>query len=371
MLILMVQTRSKEIAEYVVQDLTEAFDYAWNRGGNSHVRSQDIIGKIVLGKRAPDTSCCTRTSRWSRFPFMRKPVIGIRIAAQKPAGTRVRRRLGQSGESRPRRFFMLLRKSPQLMIIGGKSAKHSEFTKINIPVDRCGVFLESGLVCNALPQKGRKRCPAHMHMNSKRPTRRKTSQVASQDSRSGSLASDSPEDASFDSYKGLSLPKLQSSCFPFRFPKKPKQKDPKRKGSVSFSTWLTRSVEIKAKGIEWLLAMEEMKGRSYNNVGCSTSPIFKPEILSPENINLSEELRPGWMPFLSLSNLDQGMETVCEQETPIDPEDIRYYPKVDRGMPYSIVSKGSPVRRWPRAPDLSDTYATRYVAPQFPTISFS
>ncbi|KAG0560190.1 hypothetical protein KC19_10G160800 [Ceratodon purpureus] len=358
-------TSNKEVAEYVVHDLTEVFDYAWNRGGNSHMRLQDILGKIVLGKRAPDTSCCTRTtSRWRGFLFMRKPVVGIRIAAHKPARTRVRRRLGQSEDSGPRRFFMMLRKSPHLMIINGKSAKQSEFTKINIPVDRCGVLLESGLVCNGLPQKGHQRCPMHMHVDLKKTSRRKSSQVTSQDSRSGSLASDPQEPVSFDSQKGLSLPKVPISCFPFRHRKKPKQKEQKRKGSISFSTWLTRSVEIKNKSIEWLLALEEMKGRSYNN-NCSTSPILKPEIFSPENLNPSEEFPPGWLLRISPSNLNQGMESVSEQEVPEQVEDLRHYPKVDSGMPYSIVSKGSPVR-WPRALNPSDyTYAARYTAPQY------
>jgi hypothetical protein len=154
------------------------------------------------------------------------------------------------------RFFLLLRRSPHLMTIAGRSAKRSEFTKT-------------------------KHC----------------SQV---DSRSGSRASAEP-----------------SSCLSFRFPKQ-KQKEPKRKGSVSFSTWLTRSVEVKNKSIEWLLAMEEIKGRSYNS-----SPILKPETetLSAETRN-NASLAPG-----NSSSL--------------------------RGQGHAA------------GPDWSDTYAARYVAPQY------
>lgn len=354
-----VQTRSKEVAEYVVSDLTEAFDYAWNRGANSHARSQDILAKIISNKRGSYTSCCSRSSsRWIGFPFMRK-VVGIKIAAFRPAEGKVRRLSGHSREGRG--LFMLLKKSPHLMIIGGKSAKHREFTKINIPVDRCGVLLENGLVCNALPQKGRKRCL--LHFDVKKPSRRKSSQVASQDSRSGSLASIS------DSQKSLSLPRAPSSCFPIRIPKKPKQQEAKRRGSVSFSTWLSRSEILKAKSVEWLLAMEEIKGRGnninpYNDI--STSPILKPVILSPD-INPIESEPPVRISKISLNISRGGMETVREQLS--DPDDENYVPKVDDGMPYSIVSRRSPVR-WPPAP-LRDTYATSYNPPQFPRISFS
>lgn len=353
-----VQTRSKDVAEYVVSDLTEAFDYAWNRGANSHARSQDILAKIVSGKRGSYISCCSRSSsKWVAFPFMRK-VVGIKIAAHRPAEGKVRR---LSGHREGRGLFMLLKKSPHLMIIGGKSAKHREFTKINIPVDRCGVLLENGLVCNALPQKGRKRCL--LHMDAKKPSRRKSSQVASQDSRSGSLASDP---ASVDSQKSLSLRRAPSSCFPIRIPKKPKQQEPKRRGSVSFSTWLSRSEILKAKSVEWLLAMEEIKGRGNNNPynDISTSPILKPVILSPD-INPIQE-PPVRVSRVSL-NISRGMETV--REHPTDPDDINYVPKVDDGMPYSIVSRRSPVR-WPPAP-LRDTYSTSYNPSQFPRISFS
>lgn len=360
-----VQTRSKEVAEYVVSDLTEAFDYAWNRGANSNARSQDILAKIASGKRGSLASCCNRSSsKWVGFPFMRK-VVGIKIAAHRPAEGKVRR---LSGHREGRGLFMLLKKSPHLMIIGGKSSKHREFTKINIPVDRCGVLLENGLVCNALPQKGRKRCV--VHMDAKKPSRRKSSQVASQDSRSGSLASNP---ASVDSQKSISLPRAPSSCFPIRIPKKPKQPEQKRRGSVSFSTWLSRSEILKAKSVEWLLAMEEIKGRGntnpYNDI--STSPILRPVIFSPE-MNSVEEA-PLRVSRISLNINRGGMETLREKrpdpDDPDDPDDVDHVPKVDTAMPYSIVSRRSPVR-WPPAP-LRDSYATSYNPPQFPRISFS
>ncbi|KAG0567145.1 hypothetical protein KC19_7G114300 [Ceratodon purpureus] len=370
-------TKSKDDAEYVVSELTDAFDYAWNRGGNSDVRSQDILQKIVLGKRGlHDSNCCSRNSSKWRFLFRKKPV-GIKIIAYKPPPEpRMRRRPRRSSSdiSRSRGLcIMLLRSRPHLTIVGGssKSSKHSEFTKIDIPVDRCGVLLENGLVCNALPQKGRKRC--HMHFDARKPPRRKTSQVASsQDSRSGSLASEGT--TSIDSLRlglGLqgSMPRTSSSCFPFLATKKPKPQveQPRKRGSVSFSTWLSRSELLKAKSLEWLLAMEEIKGRgnNNNNSDCSTSPILKPVVLSPETNTLSQADfdTPVKAGRISL-NLNQSMGMA----PPVDSQDV-YRSKVDDGMLPTIVSRRSSVR-WPPAP-LRETYATSYNPPQFPRISFS
>jgi hypothetical protein len=362
--ILFSQTKSKDDAEFVVSELTDAFDYAWNRGGDSEVRAQDILQKIVLGKRAlHDSDCCSRTytSRWG-FLSRKKPV-GAKIAAHKPPPEpRPRRRQRRSTTSDLPRSgglcLMLLRIRPHLSIMG-KSSKHSEFTKIDIPVDRCGVLLETGLVCNALPQKGRKRC--HLHFDARKPPRRKTSQVASsQDSRSGSLGSEGTT-ASVDSLRQGHSP---SSCFPFLATKKPKPQieQPRKRGSVSFSTWLSRSELLKAKSMEWLLAMEEIKGRGITNTNtntdCSTSPILKPVALSPEMKpmrQLPEYETPVKSGRISL-NLSQGTGTVD-------------WPKVDNGMPHTILSPRSTVR-WPPAP-LRETYATSYKPTQFPRISFS
>lgn len=347
-------TRNKEVAEYIVSDLTAVFDYAWNRGGSSPTRSHDILVRILSGKRGSHTSCCSRSSsKWVGIPFMRK-VVGVKVAARRPAEGKVRRLLSQ-GDGRG--LLMLWKKSPPMMIIGGgKSTKPHEFTKINIPVDRCGVILENGLVCNGLPQKGLKRCL--VHVDAKKPIRRKASQVASQDSRSGSLASDPP---SVGSPKNLSLPKAPSSCFPIRIPKKPKPQEPKRRGSVSFNTWLGRSEMLKAKGVEWLLAMEEIKGgghvkKSYSDV--STSPILKPE-MSPV-----EEPTPVRVNRISLNLAQSGRL----RERSSYPDEVDGVPIVDNGKACSVVSRRSPAR-WPPAP-LRDSYATS-LPPQFPRISFT
>lgn len=359
-------TKTKDVAEFLVSELTDAFDYAWNRGGNSDVRSQDILGKIVLGKRGYGSACCSiNNSKWSRLVFKRK-IVGIKIlGAHKPLEARSRRRSGQRGIGGG--LYLVLKKSPHMMIMGGKSAKHCEFTKIDIPVDRCGVLLDNGLVCNALPQKGRKRCPIHVDMRKLR--QRKSSQVAAQDSRSGSLASDSYsiDSCSMDSHNSRGIPARSapsSPCFPFlttkKMPKAPE--DSRKRGSVSFNTWLSKGEILKVKSFEWLLAMEEIKGRGNNNNDCSTSPILKPEVLSPDT--KPNEENPVRVSRISL-NLSPVMETVREQPT----EQDVYSPTVDNGMPHTIVSWRSSVR-WPPA-SLRDSYVTTNNLSQFPRISFS
>ena len=360
----------------MVTELTDAFEYAWNRGGDSDVRSQDILKKIVLGKRGlNDSNCCSRsyTSRW-RFLFRKKPV-GIKITARKPPAERrmqLRRpRRSSSDYSRSGSgglCLMLLRSHRHLRIVGSKSSKHSEFTKIDIPVDRCGVLLDNGLVCNTLPENGRKRC--HIHFDTRKPPRRKTSQVAS-DSRSGSLANEGTV-TSVDSLRlGVGIQGATpatptgSSCFPFLATKKPKPQlieQPRKRGSVSFNTWLSRSELLKAKSMEWLLAMEEIKGRGNNttvNKDCSTSPILKPVVLSPamHPIEYDTPVKAG----RNSLNLNQGMAPPVEQDA--------CGPTVDDGMPHTIVSRRSTIR-WPPAP-LREIYATGYNPAQVPRISFS
>lgn len=355
-------TTTIELAEFVVSELADAFDYAWNRGRNSEVRSQDIIEKIVLGKRRHSTSCCSiNSSRWARLIFKRK-LVGIKIlGAYKPAEGRTRRRPGQRGAGRGP--FLLLIKSPHLMILGGKSVKHCEFTKINIPVDRCGVMLENGLVCNALPQMGRKRCLVHMDVNRSRQL--KSSQA--QDFRSGSSGSDNHSADSYNmnshSTPRRSAPAAPSSpCFPSlttrKSPKIPEET--RKRGSVSFNTWLCKSEILRVKSFEWLVAMEEIKGRGNDN--CSTSPILKPDVQSSET-NSNEQIAVR-VSRASL-NLAPVVETVPEQ----DPEFVLYAPEVDCGMPCRVVPQRSNTR-WPPAPML-DSYATTYNPPQFPRISFT
>lgn len=62
---------------------------------------------------------------------------------------------------------MLLKSRAHLLPgLGSRTAKNCEFTKLDIPIERCGALLDTGLPCNALPVRGRKRCRMHKDLKS-------------------------------------------------------------------------------------------------------------------------------------------------------------------------------------------------------------
>lgn len=256
-IVAVVQTDSKLVAERIESQLLLVFDYAWNRG-NVRQRSPDILAKIVMGgapgNRESSPCCFGNGSSRRRWFFFRRKRPGIWIPARRPEGIYGHR---------------TIRVGDGFMRLGGrKGAKTSEFTMLDIPVERCGAILDSGLPCSALPVKGRKRCL--MHKNAKRRSQRKPIRVAH-------TVQSTPPQQSFSfqtrtlNFNPISTSttareaRMFESCFPFLAPSRPKlpvsvAQESKRRGSISFSTWLRTSELRKSKGTEWLTAMDDMNG---------------------------------------------------------------------------------------------------------------
>lgn len=253
-----VQTDSKLVAERIESQLMQVFDYAWNRG-NVRQRSPDILAKIVmggaLGNKESSTCCFRNGSSRRRWFFCRRKRPGIWIPARRPEGI-YGDRTNKVGDA-----FMLLG--------GRKGAKTSEFTMLDIPVERCGAILDSGLPCSALPVKGRKRCL--VHKNAKRRSQRKPIRVAHTvqstppSQRNSSFQTRAPNSNPNSNLTTAREPGMFESCFPLFAPSGSKPpvsvpQEPKRRGSISFNTWLRTSELRKSKGAEWLTAMDEMDG---------------------------------------------------------------------------------------------------------------
>uniref|UniRef100_A0A7I4FR91 Uncharacterized protein n=1 Tax=Physcomitrium patens TaxID=3218 RepID=A0A7I4FR91_PHYPA len=259
-------TENKIMAEKAEADLIEVFDYAWKRGGNFRQRSSDVVSKIVmggaLGSNDPSYDCFGVRSSRTWF-FSPKSKVGVVIAARKPG---IQEGCGRAGSradrSRVADFFTLFKSSSQL---GGKISKSSEFTKFDIPLDRCGAPLENGNPCNALPVKGGKRCL--LHKDSKKQNQGKQVKVVLTPQSSiahhipSSRAGSSSPETQHHIHHAPESPILpgpeptSSSCFPFSIapasvPSR-SSPEPKRRGSLSFNSWLRTSELRMAKSREW------------------------------------------------------------------------------------------------------------------------
>ncbi|CAM6074570.1 unnamed protein product [Sphagnum tenellum] len=177
-------TENKAAAEKATAELLEVFDYAWNRGGNGPRRSREVIDKTLVARQSPAgvtrSLChCFRTKSRSTWlqPFRVNRRVGVSIAARKPTESRdpPLEAAGSSWSTSPcfsRRmkagdFWMLLKSRAHLLPgLGSRTAKNCEFTKLDIPIERCGALLDTGLPCNALPVRGRKRCRMHKDLKS-------------------------------------------------------------------------------------------------------------------------------------------------------------------------------------------------------------
>ncbi|CAM6034449.1 unnamed protein product [Sphagnum compactum] len=189
-------TESKAAAEKATAELLEVFDYAWNRGRNGSRRSREVIEKTLVARQSPAgvtrSRChCFRTKSRSTWlqPFRVNRRVGVNIAARKPTESRdpPLEAAGSSWSTSPcfsRRmkagdFWMLLKSRAHLLPgLGGRTAKNCEFTKLDIPIERCGALLDTGLPCNALPVRGRKRCRMHKDLKSTKRRRSKQQQHA-------------------------------------------------------------------------------------------------------------------------------------------------------------------------------------------------
>ncbi len=143
-----------------------------------------MIEKTLVARQSPAgvtrSLChCFRTKSRSTWlqPFRVNRRVGVSIAARKPTESRdpPLEAAGSSWSTSPcfsRRmkagdFWMLLKSRAHLLPgLGSRTAKNCEFTKLDIPIERCGALLDTGLPCNALPVRGRKRCRMHKDLKS-------------------------------------------------------------------------------------------------------------------------------------------------------------------------------------------------------------
>lgn len=164
-LILVLQTDSKAMAQKVEGDLLSVFDYAWNKGGNGARRSPDILAKLIKDWPAADrTNLCTRSSSsGKRLMLFGTKRVGITVEAWRPED---HSNFSRSEKSKVGNFWYFLKKQPhEVLAATVQSARQSaEFTTLEFTGVRCGVLTEKGVPCNALPVKGRKRCLVHKGM---------------------------------------------------------------------------------------------------------------------------------------------------------------------------------------------------------------
>lgn len=247
-------TDSKAEAERSEADLLEIFDYAWKRGGNFRQRSPDILAKIVMGgaSGSNDSSYgCFGASSTRTWFFFHRARVGAPISARKPG---VKEGNYRSSSSRPDRsrvgnFLPLFRASPQC-----KTSRNNEFTKLNIPLDRCSTLLDNGFPCNALPVKGGKRC--HLHKDQRKQSQGKSGRVAHTNQLSPAHdRSHLPDGADSPILPGPE-PRSSSSCFPYLLsPALPAPNraspEPKRHSNLSFTSWLRTSEIRMARSREW------------------------------------------------------------------------------------------------------------------------
>jgi hypothetical protein len=288
-----VQTDSKAVAEKVEEELLEAFDYAWNKAADGTRRSRDVLAKILIGvSSSSETSSCMGDSslqkKWLCFGVKR---VGIQVAVRKPSRTVHDDALSAIANYSRRKTrgdgsVLWTRAHPSALTVGlgTKAAKVSEFTKLEIPaVVRCGFVLDNGVPCSAIPSKGRKRCTMHKDTKTTRNHRRSQAQVAStspshschpnlSSSRSSTTDFRGHAAHSSSSLRAAAAARTSSSkshgplaCLPFLgHDNKSSQNsaaagqqppEVKRRGSLSFNTWL-RTSELKRSqlsGAEWTM----------------------------------------------------------------------------------------------------------------------
>ncbi len=293
-----VQTDSKAVAEKVEEELLEAFDYAWNKAADGTRRSRDVLAKILIGvSSSSETSSCMGDSslqkKWLCFGVKR---VGIQVAVRKPSRTVHDDALSATANYSRRKTrgagsMLWTRAHPNALTVGlgTKAAKVSEFTKLEIPaVVRCGFVLDNGVPCSAIPSKGQKRCTVHKDTKTTRNHRRSQAQVAStspshschpnlSSSRSSTTDFRGHDAHSSSSSRAAAAARSSSSkshgalacCLPFLgHDNKSSQNsgaaasaagqqppEVKRRGSLSFNTWL-RTSELKRSqmsGAEWIM----------------------------------------------------------------------------------------------------------------------
>lgn len=251
------QTESKAVAEKAEGDLIEVFDYAWKRGGNFRKRSPDILSKIVMGGALgsnDSTYGCLGDRSAKTWFFFQRARAGVHIPARKPTpkeeGNNNRPTGSRTDRSRVSDFFTLFRSSPQL-----KSPKSCEFTKLDIPLDRCGAPLESGSPCHALPVKGGKRCLLHKDGSRNQLRSGRVAHTNHPSPAHERLRESHIPDGSESPILPGPNPTPSSSCFPYLMtppaPTRASSPEPKRRGSLSFTSWLRTSEIRMAKSREW------------------------------------------------------------------------------------------------------------------------
>jgi hypothetical protein len=276
------------VAEKAEAELIQVFDYAWKRGGNFRQRSPDILAKIVqAGTLASDyssSSCFGDLSDRTGF-FFRKTRVGITIAARRPPENPTRAPMSRTTSTRtePARgsdFFTLFKSNP---------LKSSEFTKLDIPLDRCGIRLESALPCSALPVKGGKRCL--LHKDIKKSTQKRPARVANTTQLSPDSSGVKVSRTNLSKQAGESSPMRtheSSSCFPYLqspgpSPSTPgtsaRATSPKRRGSLSFTSWLRTSELRLARSREW--AESEVGGKRSSSTYSSILTTCEESLESP------------------------------------------------------------------------------------------
>ncbi|XP_024367281.1 uncharacterized protein [Physcomitrium patens] len=248
-------TDSKEAAERTESKLIDVFDYAWKRGGKFRQRSPEILAKIVkrgaLGSN--DSHGCFGESSGRVFFVFKRRRVGVTIAARQPSDNS-RPFVGSSSrgtDSSKIAAFFAYKFNPPVLV--GKSAKTSEFTKLDIPVNRCGALLESGLSCSALPVKSSKRCRLHKKPSHKKPARVAHTSSPTHDSSEVLVRVTQPTE---QGDRPLKRPSPESSiscfsCLSHSSQVRSNPPEPKRRGSLSFNSWLRTSELRMAKSREW------------------------------------------------------------------------------------------------------------------------
>ncbi|XP_072982353.1 protein EFFECTOR OF TRANSCRIPTION 2-like [Typha latifolia] len=170
--------------------LLGVFDYAWNRLQNGYCRREEIILRLDNAVTSRKTSLLGKLHRWKHITFGGK--VGIKISGNGSHST--------SGSSNGMQNFLprvrkLVNYRPQLVQVGNKH--NGDHDMCGIPTDSlsvcknrsvrgdhrdekitlndstiheatakessaaCGVTLEDGSSCLAIPVQGRKRCELH------------------------------------------------------------------------------------------------------------------------------------------------------------------------------------------------------------------
>lgn len=245
------------------------FDYAWNQREDFYGRSRDILAKIVMGPpRAHGLMhCLGYGSRWSRLLYTKKGV-DISIAVTKPTETWWEQFHNSSKmQSKVSDLLVTLKEFPHLLQhrLARKSAKNSQFTNLDIPVERCGVPLETGQRCSAFPIRGQKHCLMHKDVKKTSKKAAKKHPTSQEDHVVQNLRTSQKESCPQHRAASAHLTLMLVSCFPYLAAAnmqqpQDQQETRKRRGSLSFNTWLQTSQMQRPASKEWMAATEEMHG---------------------------------------------------------------------------------------------------------------